>query len=104
MRSHVSREKTIAVVLAGCITLAVGLGGVSCVNSTEADPTPVRTFKITPAAQPRTVSAVNASPTAPSLAAPGVPGGSIDIVGRDTKFDVTDPSATAGAVTIRFDN
>jgi plastocyanin len=86
--------------LAACVALGLALAGMGCTNSTQADPTPVRTFKITPAA-PRTVVAI-ASPSV--VAAPTGAGGGIDIVGRDTKFDVTEISASAGAVTIRFDN
>ena len=94
---------TIASVLTVCVMLGLALGAMSCANSTEADPTPVRTFKITPAAQPRTVAVASASP-AVATASPGTAAGAIDIIGRDTKFDVTELSSTAGAVTIRFDN
>src|SRR5437899_1647821 len=91
-----------ALVLAGCVVLAMSLVATGCTDSAQADPTPVRTFKITPAAA-RTVVAGVASPSV--MAAPrAAAGGGIDIVGRDTKFDVTDLSAAAGAVTIRFDN
>ena len=96
------RGTTIASVLSVCVMLGLALGAVSCANSTEADPTPVRTFKITPAA-PRTVVTTSVSPTV-AAASTGAAGGGIDIVGRDTKFDVTELSATAGAVTIRFYN
>jgi plastocyanin len=97
----VGRGTRIVSVVTVSVMLGLALTVVSCANSTEADPTPVRTFKITPAA-PRTAVAT-ASPSVVG-AATGSAGGGIDIVGRDTKFDVTELSASAGVVTIRFDN
>jgi plastocyanin len=102
MRNNVDKRKVIASLLFGCVALTLAVVGTGCANSTEADPTPVRTFKITPAAQPRTATAI----ASPSVVAgsTGSAGGGIDIVGRDTKFDVTELSSAPGAVTIRFDN
>ena len=90
------------IALGAFVALALVLvGATGCQNSEEKDPTPVRTFKITPAAQPRTSSPA-AAPTAP--ATPGAGGAAVDIVGQDSKFTVTDVTAAAGAVTVRFDN
>ena len=96
------------IALAAVLVLAgTGLAAMGCANSEDKDPTPVRTFKITPAAQPRTVPAgttPTASASTPSSNPSGAAGGAVTIVGQNTQFQTTSVTAPAGAVTIHFDN
>ncbi len=105
--ASIVRKGRIRIAVAACIVLAIAASGaVGCANSEAKDPTPVKTFKITPAAEPRTVVA-GASPTANASPAPGASaaaGGAVTIVGQNTQFQTTSVTATAGAVTIHFDN
>jgi plastocyanin len=90
--------------------LAAGLVGTAivswaCGETGATDPTPVQTFKITPASG-RTVapspSAAAGSPTA--AATPGGPAAAITIAGISSTFDKEEVTAPAGPVTIEFDN
>lgn len=88
--------------------LASALLGIGCGETGDADPTPVQTFKITPAANataPPSASAV-ASAVAESPSAATTPGGAttIEIVGVSNTFDKEELSASAGSMTIDFDN
>lgn len=81
---------------------------VACSAAKDTDPTPVKVFKITPAAGAKTVVA-SATPAAQATATtPGTvaTGGSVEIKtsGSTLKFDKDKLSAAAGAVTIAFDN
>ncbi|HET6614976.1 MAG TPA: plastocyanin/azurin family copper-binding protein [Dehalococcoidia bacterium] len=89
--------------------LLIAAGSIACGDTTEADPTPVQTWKITPAAgggaataTPAAVETADATTTA-SDATPGA-GGALQIAGVGSTFDVEDLTASAGAVTIEFDN
>jgi plastocyanin len=86
-------------------TLAM-LGSAACGDIGDTDPTPVQTFKITPAAgatQARTPDTPQPSPTAPVAATPGARA-PIAIAGISNEFDVEEVEVLAGSVTIRFDN
>jgi plastocyanin len=104
LRRRVSRAPLALLALA---TLAI-IAGAGCGTSRPFDPTPVKTFKITPAAATRSPAAAATAPaTAPATAAAvgdGADAPPLDLIGRDSKFDRTELSASAGAVTIRFDN
>src|SRR5262249_25759950 len=96
-----ARSKTYSVAIAAMAGVALLAG--SCTSRAEADPTPVKVFKITPA--PPTVSAGSVTVAAPTAtSAPSEPEARIEIVGRDQKFDKTELTARAGANTIRFSN
>jgi len=87
--------------------LVAGSIGVACGETGDTDPTPVQTFKITPAANATAspvASAATSAPTAPS--APGTPaaGNRIAIAGIGNVFDVEEIEASVGSVTIEFDN
>jgi len=95
---------------------------VGCGNAEEADPTPVKTFKITPASGTRepthTPSDTSVTPPAetPSPAATGTAGAgetstapsgeatTLQLVGLNTLFDETELTAPAGRIIIEFDN
>jgi plastocyanin len=86
---------------------AAALGGWACGETGDTDPTPVQTFKITPAADAtRPVSeTAEASPTAAAASsASPVAGGAITIVGISNVFDIEEFEAAAGSVTVNFDN
>jgi plastocyanin len=92
------RAAVVAVTAAG--VLAAGCGG------TEAfDPTPVKTFKITPAASGQPTAVPTPSPEATEPAA-GTPGAATEITiqGVSSTFDPEEVSAPAGLITIIFDN
>ena len=76
---------------------------VACGGTATADPTPVATFKITPAAGIRPqATATAAPPTTP----PRSPAGPVvlEVGGVDSLFDVESLAAASGPVTIVFDN
>lgn len=94
------------------IALALAsVAGAGCGDTGDTDPTPVRTFKITPAANATPSPAASAapsaalsSPTAPA-ATPDRPGSSvIEIAAVSSTFDVEEVVARPGAVTVEFDN
>jgi plastocyanin len=86
------------------LTAVLALGFVfvaGCNTEAEADPTPVTTWKITPASgTPRP------SPTAAATATSGAVGAEVVIstTAATLKFDQTTPRAKAGTVRITFDN
>ncbi len=102
--------------LAGCILVAAAgmlVVSAACGSSTSKEPTPVTTFKITPAATRAASATPAAVPTvtaAPAAAATGTAvttraaGTTLTVVGKDIAFDKTTLQAKAGAVTIMFDN
>jgi plastocyanin len=95
----------LATVLAA-LTLAP-LAAWGCGETAVSDPTPVQTFKITPASNAGTARATNTVPPSPSAATPGgTPGGSavIEIAGISSEFDNEEVEASSGTVTIEFDN
>ena len=81
-------------------------GGVSCGDPGPVDPTPVKVFKITPAADRAAGSSATAAVPAVTVtpASTGGAGATIGLLGRDSKFDKATLSASAGAVTINFEN
>jgi plastocyanin len=102
MRQMIMRGAVVAAVL------LIVAGSIACGDTTEADPTPVQTWKITPAAggaataTPAAVERAEATTTA-SDTTPAA-GGALQIAGVGSTFDVEDLTASAGAVTIEFDN
>jgi plastocyanin len=104
-------SKTRAVFVRTAVTAVFAfafLGADGCANDQEADPTPVQTFKITPAANATAspaASAVTNSPTAPP-ATPDRPGGSqtVAIAAVGSTFDVEEVQARPGNITVEFDN
>jgi plastocyanin len=95
------------------------VGGAACGNAEESDPTPVQTFKITPAAT-RSPSAPATEPAAETATvpagetatepieetatAPSGEGTTLEVVGLNTLFDVQELTAPAGTITVVFDN
>jgi plastocyanin len=73
-----------------------------CSSDVDTDPTPVATFKITPASGTR----IPASPTPAAASTAAAPGAEVLIStsGSSLKFDQTEPKAVAGAIRITFDN
>jgi plastocyanin len=100
--------------MAGLVGLAlIAFAAWGCGETGDADPTPVRTFKITPAANATVTSVATepaGSPTAPAVttptAVPGTPGAgtTIEIAGISNEFDVEEVTAPAGPITVIFDN
>jgi plastocyanin len=76
--------------------------GAGCDAAGESDPTPVRTFKITPASG----SPVATTPAATAVATAASTGNEITIAAKNSnlKFDKESITAAAGTVTIVFDN
>jgi plastocyanin len=78
---------------------------VACGEPAEGDPTPVKTFKITPAA-----TGAISTPSPDITATPAAvetqsnAGTILDLVGVGSTFDVTELEAPAGPITIKFDN
>src|SRR5581483_6330321 len=96
----VTRAAAAAVVLG-----ALAMAAAACDSQTAQDPTPVKTFKITPAPGGATsVPSAAATPTATA----GAPASSnvleLTASGQTLKFDKDKLAAPAGPVTIRFDN
>lgn len=90
---------------AAIAVLAV-MGTVACSAATEADPTPVKQFKITPAAGGQTAVA-SATPAAQATTQGTASAGAtvqIKASGSTLKFDKDKLAAAAGSVTIVFDN
>jgi plastocyanin len=103
--------------LATCVlALAVLMIGVGCGSTAETDPTPVKTFKITPASGTRPAATATAATTAvtPTAAAatPGTTGtaatGSQEVAlaakASELKFDKNSVTVSAGSVKFTFDN
>ena len=92
---------TLAIVALGTFSFALA----GCGEATEKDPTPVKTWKITPAegGQKTPTPAAATATKAPSGTAPA--GGTVlEIVGQSSLFDKTELEAPAGTVTVKFDN
>jgi plastocyanin len=100
-----SQRKRVAAAFA-TIALAAAMPMLAgCGEPAEEDPTPVKTFKITPAA---TSDGQTAVPEATSTVAPDVTpaigGVVLELVGVSSTFDVTELAAPEGPITIKFDN
>jgi plastocyanin len=92
----------------GIVAAAVVIGAagsIACGDTSDADPTPVQTWKITPAAG-GVATPTPAAPEATATASDTTPaaGGALQLAGVSSTFDVEDLTATAGTVTIEFDN
>ncbi len=103
----ISRERTVVGMVFAALLISAAFG-TACGEPQAADPTPVKTWKITPAASGGSVTPVP-SPEGTAIvvgsATPGADGGArVEIAGVGSVFDVTDVSASAGAITIVFDN
>jgi plastocyanin len=101
-------RRTAAAGMAGMTVFAtILLGADGCASDVASDPTPVQTFKITPAADATAAPSPDASRQAPSPtnSAPA-PGGSepIAISGISSEFDLEEVSAPPGRITVEFDN
>jgi plastocyanin len=82
------------------------LAGAACGPATAADPTPVQTWKITPASGAATrlpPTPPVETPTPGPVETPGS-GTTVALVGVNSTFDVETLQAPAGSVTIEFDN
>ena len=102
------RNRALGLSLISAAILAAALSA-GCGESAELDPTPVKTWKITPAATaPGGATAVPTEPPVESPAAPadGTPasGTVLDIAAISSVFDKTELEAPAGPITIRLDN
>jgi plastocyanin len=79
----------------------------ACGDTTEEDPTPVTTWKITPADGVRTAEPPTPAPTS-APAGTATPGGNagttLTIIGASSTFDEEELTAPAGPITIIFDN
>lgn len=89
---------------------AAALVAAGCANTDEPeDPTPVQTWKITPAStgQPPAgtpTPAVTAAPATEEPQTPAADGTVLTVVGVSNTFGVEELTAPAGTVTIEFDN
>jgi plastocyanin len=96
---------------AAALTLGLAIGalaGWACGETGDTDPTPVTTFKITPAAgggTPQVTPAVSPTAAQPTPATAGTPGtGVIAIAASNSTFDTQSVEAAAGSITVEFDN
>jgi plastocyanin len=81
--------------------------GAGCGEAGDTDPTPVQTFKITPAANAtdaRTPVPATTPASEPTSPATSVAGGAIALASINSQFDLEQLAAPAGTVTIEFDN
>jgi plastocyanin len=102
-----STSRLVAAGFAVSLALAA-LAGWGCGETGDTDPTPVQTFKITPAANATLspiASAATGSPTAPPTPL-GTPAGTsiVAITGISNTFDIEEIDARTGSITIEFDN
>ncbi len=99
------RTRRVAALFAAVALGASSIALAGCGEAAEGDPTPVKTWKITPAdggqttATPAAATATKAPPgTAPA-------GGTVlEIEGVSTLFDRDELEAPAGSITVKFDN
>ena len=83
------------------VMASVALALAGCGETGDTDPTPVQTFKITPAAN--ATAAPSAEPPATQTAS-SPSDGPIAIAAVGSTFDVEEVEAAAGPITIEFDN
>lgn len=109
MSSAVRRTVIHAVIALGLISS--GAFVIACGDPAEEDPTPVKTWKITPAATvpggvetPAPTEPSAESPTAPANETPAAGGTILELVAVSSVFDVTELEAPAGQITIKLDN
>jgi plastocyanin len=78
---------------------------VGCGEPTEADPTPVKTFKITPAATGQvTITPLAATPTPPAPGSPPAGAARLEIAAVSSLYDKEELQAPPGPVTVVLDN
>lgn len=78
---------------------------VGCGETAAQDPTPVKTWKITPAATGATgTPGASESATPAPVDTPSANGSTLELVGVSNEFDKEKMSAAAGPITIEFDN
>ena len=75
-----------------------------CGEATEADPTPVKTWKITPASGGQRTPVPEVTATKAPAGTPSDDGTVLEVKGVSSTFDVTELSAPAGPIIIKFDN
>jgi len=104
----IQSKRTRAIVSLAVAALAFGVVSTACGSTEDADPTPVATFKITPAA-----GTPQATPSAAATADAGTPIGTpssggqnepITIVAKNIEFDKDELTANAGPLTVILDN
>ncbi len=77
----------------------------ACGEPAAQDPTPVKTWKITPAATDFVVSTTpGVEATKPPAGTPSTEGAVLDLVGVGSVFDLEELEAPAGPITIKFNN
>jgi plastocyanin len=99
-------------IVALLIATGLAIAATGCGETGDSDPTPVQTFKITPASGATTPPESTAEPAATETAEPQpsgtAPSGgvttTIAIAGVSNEFDVEEVEAPAGTVVIEFDN
>lgn len=101
--SLITRRGGVRLLAALAALLALGVFSAACGSTNPSDPTPVKTFKITPATGGQNTPTPAPAATATS-ASGGGGGATISIVGINSTFDKDKLSAPAGAITIEFDN
>lgn len=109
MSSPIRRTVMHAAIALGLISSAALV--VACGETAEQDPTPVKTWKITPAATqpggaetPAPTEPSAESPTAPADGTPSTAATTLEIVAVSSVFDVTELEAPAGQIIIKLDN
>ena len=105
---QLTRSSTHAAV-ALMIATALSVLWAGCGDTSAADPTPVQTFKITPAANATvppvpSETVVTGEPTTEPSATTSGGATTVAIAGQSNEFDVEEISAPAGTITIEFEN
>ena len=106
----IERSGKTATLVLGVVTAAFAvafMGADGCASNADADPTPVQTWKITPAANRTSESTPAATVTFAPATSPTISaasGGAIVIEGINSEFDIEEISAAPGSITIEFDN
>jgi plastocyanin len=97
--------RRLAVFAAVALLGTTALVGSACGEAAPEDPTPVKTWKITPASGDRdTPTPAAATATREPQGTPPAGGVVLEIVGANTLFDKDELEAPAGTITVRFDN
>lgn len=106
-----TRKRPTARIAAVIAAAALAAAAAGCGETGDTDPTPVQTFKITPAANSTPSSSRSPAPSAvPTTdeppAPPATPGTStiLEVAGISSEFDVEELTAPPGTITVEFDN
>lgn len=102
--SHCSRPRSFVTALGFAALALASVATVACGSPTPADPTPVKTFKITPAPDGATTPTPPPPTAAPSPSGSPVAGVVLELVAANSLFDLEELEAPAGSITIRLDN